>query len=629
MIEPRKMFELGIKNEVIRAQYMKHVTEIANIITREFNMNKEKALSIAHKLLTEYIKYNKKLHFVEHNRKIQRTSGSYSIKITANKLKEVENNLEKLRNMGIKFSEGLVCKLYLPNQKSPVLVLLGKKRVESGNVFWHFKTRKKYYEQYKEQRFTILVESADERIQKIVRIMHHFKRILKKLNKNNETRAKRFEKPASKQETVQVIGVFDSILQSAIQKRKQELERIDSKRRQAPKKTKPAPAPVPKPAQKIVEKVHVEKEQVDKQVYEKLRRKFDEYIDWLTVKRLKEYYNITHIKSFKEYKQAVENNELTNGAEKLIKDISMARSHIRKFIDFLEENNSKIEFENGKFKIDSNAIKSFFSSLEKQMLARDTLSRYKSHLKQFVKFLDDFDSYSLISNYPIDGGRKGNKGQGYLYTPKQIEETLKQIAEHSELTEKEKDELIGLISLMYVTGLRYSEAMRLQVKDFDFENRIAIVRSSKSKKNYARPIFFTEQVRDYLIALIKKYNKKPEDLLFDRDIRFFYQPHKVRITQLLREVGIELNVSGLRDSYATLFEKYSLQTGLDIESLTAGHSAEIRSRHYNQVKTRFEEIFDNREEFEEEYEFVIQLRNEYDRVMKKMLKDSKIPPVQL
>jgi len=182
-----------------------------------------------------------------------------------------------------------------------------------------------------------------------------------------------------------------------------------------------------------------------------------------------------------------------------------------------------------------------------------------------------------------------------------------------------------------VTGLRFSEAMRLEKRDFDWDNRIGIVRSSKSKKSYARPIFITEEVKEYLEALTKKYEKDDDDLLFDRSIKFFSQPHKVRVTEYLKKMGIDLKMSGLRDSYATLFDRYSLEVNsdIDIESLTAGHSPEIRNRHYHQIKTRFEEIFDKKELFKEEYEYVILLRKQYDKIMKKLLKDSKIPPVKI
>jgi len=626
-------FNTSVDSKIILSKIYKHyLILLADILIRGFNKKMDNAFITADLLLRGSLKNELKFYYIEKDRIIQRTNNSYYIKISANKLSQLEDTLKKLNKMGLAVEDSLVCKLFLSNKNKPTLVLYGRKRTIAGKDFWFFKVRKKDYEKYKDKKFIILIESLDGRVQKISRIITHFKREFKKVSKNSKMEISIEELKRLPQQP-QKTGFFDDVLKRAGEyielylKMRMRRSRKNTNNTRTAVKQEPAQASAPasqalveEKRQEVKNKVEQEKEeQVDKKYYEDLRRKLNEYIDWLTVKRLKEY-NITHIKTFEEFKQAVDNNELVEGAEKLIKDIPMTRMHIRKFIDFLEEKG---------YKINRDSIFEFFNELENNQLTRDTIARYKSHLKYFVKWLGDYECFKYISDYEVVSARKGNKGQGYLYTPKQIENILKQITEHPELTEKEKEELIGLISLMYVTGLRFSEAMRLQVRDFDFENRIGIVRSSKSKKSSARPIFFTEQVRDYLVALIKKYNKKDDDLLFDRNIRFFSQPHKVRVTEFLKKLGIELKVSGLRDSYATLFDKYNLKIDIDVESITAGHSAEIRNRHYHQINIRLEEIFDNRELFKDEYEYVILLREQYDRIMKKVLKDSKILPIKL
>jgi len=647
-----------IVSEKLNIIYESFVNDTVNYITEKFGLNRKKAQLITRNIAEESMKFNFKLKYSEKDRIIQFTSGGYYIKITASKIDYIENNIRKLREWGLSFEDGIVCKLYLPNQKEPVLVLKGRKRNIGGREFWMFSVGKYNYEIYKNQKFIIVIESSDERVQNLAKRVNNLRRITARIVKKNIVFIWAFFELKKKEglmvNSVEEEGVTTSqnTIQEILVESDKIREEIESKYNNTKTQQKttsyPASAPqvnkVEQVREVIVNKVeqveheeeekpHTEhkdkqkqegkekKEQIDKKYYEKLRRELDEFIDWLTVKRLKEEFGIEHIKSFEEFKKAVENDELINGAEKLIKDIPMTRTHVRKFIEFLEENN---------YKIDNESIFKFFNSLEKKMFTKDTLSRYKSHLKQFINYLGDYENYIFISNIKTNG-RKGNKGQGFFYTPEEMEAFLKQVVEHPKLSEKEKDELVGLLSLMYVTGLRYSEVMRLQVKDFDFENRIGIVRRVKAKKGYARPIFITEAVRDYLIALIKKYNKKPDDLLFDRSIRFFKQPHKVRITEKLKKIGIELNVSGLRDSYATLKEhyRYNVEVIHDLESLTAGHSAKIRDRHYNQIKTRFEEIFDNRELYFEEYEFVKWLRNADDVIIRHALKNVKIPPVQL
>jgi len=631
-------FNKSVKTKIAK-RYKQYIVNIADILIRKFNKKIDDALLISDKLLRKSLKNELHFYYIERDRIIQKTNNSYYIKISANKLSSVEKTLKKLNKIGLNVGDSLVCKLYFQNKNKPVLELYGRKRRISEKDFWFFKVRKEDYEKYKDKKFTILIESLDGRVQKISRIITHFKKEFKKVSKNNKINIDELKKPVQHQ-IQQKTGFFDDVLKRAGEymelylkmrmrksRKKMNNTRTTTKQKQEPAQEL-APAPQASDGEKRQEVKNVDNDkqieqkrenQVDKEYYEELKRKVDEYIDWLTVKRLKEY-NITHIKNFEEFEQAVENNELADGAEKLIKDIPMTKIHIRKFIDFLEEKG---------YKINRDSIFKFFNELERKHLSKDTIARYKSHLKYFIKWLGDYESYTHISNYEVMNAKKGKKGEGYLYTPKQIETILKQIWECSEFTEKEKEELVGLISLMYITGLRFSEAMRLQVKDFDFKNRIGIVRSSKSKKSYVRPIFITPAVKEYLEALIKKYDKKTKDLLFDRSIRFFKHPHKVRVTEYLAKLGIDLKMSGLRDSYATLFDKYTLKTDIDVESITAGHSAKIRNRHYHQINIRLEEIFDNREFFKEEYEYVILLRKRYDKIMEKFIKDSKIPPVQL
>jgi len=232
-------------------------------------------------------------------------------------------------------------------------------------------------------------------------------------------------------------------------------------------------------------------------------------------------------------------------------------------------------------------------------VSKATFTKYKSHIKKFFEFLKlrDYQGYVGQINYNAKT-KRSNKTE--VIDEGDIKKLIRQITESNKFTSTEKDWLVGLILLEATTGLRISEALRLKVGDIDFENKIILVRSEITKKDYSRVVYVTEEVARYLRDIVAKYNKNPNDHLFSPDMPGFKEPSKGRITQRLKRAGINFKMKSLRKFYVTMtrnppkkaFETLKTNKVLEsLEFLTAGHKTlQIVESHYDYTQTSVEEI---------------------------------------
>ncbi|WP_240912234.1 site-specific integrase [Thermococcus sp. GR7] len=233
-------------------------------------------------------------------------------------------------------------------------------------------------------------------------------------------------------------------------------------------------------------------------------------------------------------------------------------------------------------------------------VSKDTFNKYKSHIKKFFEFLKLRHYQGYVSQVTYTAKTKRTNG-AKVVDEDDIKNLIKQLMDSNKFTQKEKDELIGLVLLEATTGLRTSEALRLKVGDIDFGNRVVLVRSEITKKNYSRIVYITEEVARYLKDnVVGKYNKSPNDYLFSPNISGFKESSKGRVTQRLKRIGIDFNMKSLRKFYVTMtrnppkeaFELLKTNKALDsLEFLTAGHKTlQIVESHYDYTKTSVEEI---------------------------------------
>lgn len=140
-----------------------------------------------------------------------------------------------------------------------------------------------------------------------------------------------------------------------------------------------------------------------------------------------------------------------------------------------------------------------------------------------------------------------------------------------------------LVELLYSAGLRVSEAVKIKVDDFDFNEKMGKVRSGKGRKD--RHIILSTN----LIESIKKYLAKREEnseYLFPSKDRFM----SIRMAQKIvnkgaKKAGIKKRVfcHALRSSFAT----HLLEAGTDIRVIQEllGHSSIATTQRYVNVST--------------------------------------------
>ena len=149
-----------------------------------------------------------------------------------------------------------------------------------------------------------------------------------------------------------------------------------------------------------------------------------------------------------------------------------------------------------------------------------------------------------------------------------------------DISNNKKSKLI--ISLMYACGMRVSELVNLQNKDFDFDEKIGHIRQAKGKKDrvFNIPEFLLDDLKKQVVQQ-KKDNQEflftgPKGKLTERNIQ------KI-VTNTARRAGItkDVHCHTLRHSFAT----HLLENGVDIRYIQVllGHSSIATTELYAHV----------------------------------------------
>ena len=100
---------------------------------------------------------------------------------------------------------------------------------------------------------------------------------------------------------------------------------------------------------------------------------------------------------------------------------------------------------------------------------------------------------------PVWGPRQTTGFRPHIYTPSEIRVLLKEAAKLTPSGSLRPKTYVTLISLLYCTGLRISEALKLTLNDVDLDDGILFVRESKFHKSRAVPLhpMTIEGLREY------------------------------------------------------------------------------------------------------------------------------------
>ena len=244
--------------------------------------------------------------------------------------------------------------------------------------------------------------------------------------------------------------------------------------------------------------------------------------------------------------------------------------HNRKFLEQSQKNPEQVTEDD---------IKLFLSSLIEKGLTPSSISLVKSSLKFFY---DEILKRDIFRN---------------IKTPKK-EHKLPEVLTKTELhklldaTKNRKSKLI--ISLLYSSGLRVSEAINLKISDLELKEKIGWVRAGKGKKD--RLFILSETLAGDLENYLQDRN--PQEILFPgKNGKMTSRNIQKIISKASKRAGISKKVSPhtLRHSYGT----HLLEAGVDIRKIQMllGHSQLSTTQLYTQVST--EELKKIRSPFDE------------------------------
>jgi integrase/recombinase XerD len=141
-----------------------------------------------------------------------------------------------------------------------------------------------------------------------------------------------------------------------------------------------------------------------------------------------------------------------------------------------------------------------------------------------------------------------------------------------------------ILSLIYSTGMRVSEATGLKLQDVDFERKVIIVKAKSGMKGRIVPL--AEKLQNDLSDYLKAY--QPEVYLFEGIKGMQYSPRSVQrvVKNALQKGRIRKNASvhTLRHSYAT----HLLDNGVDLRLIQEllGHKSSRTTEIYTQISVR-------------------------------------------
>ncbi len=144
----------------------------------------------------------------------------------------------------------------------------------------------------------------------------------------------------------------------------------------------------------------------------------------------------------------------------------------------------------------------------------------------------------------------------------------------------------GIVLMLYSTGVRVGELVKIKVKDIDFEEGVLNVRGGKGKKD--RIVILGDKIINFLKEYIKKNNLVGDDyLFFSKHKRNHLTERYIQkvIKELKERAGIQKEVTPhvLRHTFAT----HLLEQGESIRKIQVllGHSNLQTTQIYTKVST--------------------------------------------
>ncbi len=237
--------------------------------------------------------------------------------------------------------------------------------------------------------------------------------------------------------------------------------------------------------------------------------------------------------------------------------IKSYKFHVSKFIDFCNKN---------RFNMSHDIVKSYLLSIDKST----SYSRLcYSSLKFF--FGNVLKNAFTIQDIPIKKNKKS--------LPKVI--PRKEISAIISKTKNIKHKLI--IKLLYSSGIRLSELIKMKKEDIDFENNLINIRNGKGGKD--RVSILSNSIKIDFLKYYSKYDLKGKYLFEGARGRKYSKKSVQKILEKAsKKIGRKVSAHMLRHSFAT----HLLDYGIDIRHIQKllGHSSIKTTQIYTYVSER-------------------------------------------
>jgi integrase/recombinase XerC len=254
------------------------------------------------------------------------------------------------------------------------------------------------------------------------------------------------------------------------------------------------------------------------------------------------------------------------------------RSDLKQFLDFLKEQKLSL------FAVDRLAARDFLYHLEKRKFSRRSLARKISAVRSFFRYLIREDK---IKNNPfelISTPKLQKRLPNFLYR-EEMEKLLATPDLRSPLGLRGK----ALLELLYGSGIRVSETIKLNISDLDLDEGEVRVFGKGSKERIALIGSKAKAaLRDYL-----KQRKKGPLFLNKRGGRLTQRSVERLIKFYGRKAGIEKTITPhtLRHTFAT----HLLSGGADLRTVQEllGHTSLSTTQVYTHItKEKLKSVYD-------------------------------------
>ena len=237
-------------------------------------------------------------------------------------------------------------------------------------------------------------------------------------------------------------------------------------------------------------------------------------------------------------------------------------------------------------KITNNDIVNFFVTLQEIGLTNSTISRKRSSIRSFLKFLieEEIEISTDVDDIPRV---KPSQRLPDVISVKQMLKLLDSIPTEKPTDMRNK----AMLELMYATGIRISETINLSIHDVYWDDKVVRVMGKGSKQRVVpiaqKSLNYLEEYYNSARSILRKDNSN--DILFLN--RFGNKLSRMGvwkvIDKLTREAGISKHVSPhtFRHSFAT----HLLEAGanLRVVQILLGHSSINTTQIYTNIDNNF------------------------------------------